>query len=392
MKVGRGGATVDHVTNELPKTGLQLRSLVTAEGTLELSLATVDIPEPKADEVVVRVEASPINPSDLGLLFGGAEMTTATAAGTADSPTVTATISPAVMRAMAGRVGESMPVGNEGGGVVIGAGSSDAAQALVGRTVGVLGGAMYSQYRVLNVGQCLVLPEGTTAKDGASCFVNPLTALAMVETMRLEGHTALVHTAAASNLGQMLNKVCIADGVALVNIVRKPEQAELLRSIGAVHVCDSSAPTFMDDLIQALIATGATIAFDAIGGGRLAGQILTAMEAAANATAKEYSRYGSNTFKQVYVYGGLDRGPTELNRSFGMSWAVGGFLLTPFLQKIGPAATEALRQRVAAEVTTTFASHYTQEVSLTEALQLDAIASYGKQATGEKFLITPNRA
>ena len=392
MKVGRGGATVDHVTNELPKTGLQLRSLVTAGGTLELSLTTVDIPEPKADEVVVRVDASPINPSDLGLLFGGADMTTATAAGTADSPTVTATISPAVMRGMAGRVGESMPVGNEGGGVVIGAGSSDAAQALVGRTVGVLGGAMYSQYRLLNVGQCLVLPEGTTAKDGASCFVNPLTALAMVETMRLEGHTALVHTAAASNLGQMLNKVCIADGVALVNIVRKPEQAELLRSIGAVHVCDSSASTFMDDLIQALIATGATIAFDAIGGGRLAGQILTAMEAAANATAKEYSRYGSNTFKQVYVYGGLDRGPTELNRSFGMSWAVGGFLLTPFLQKIGPAATEALRQRVAAEVTTTFASHYTQEVSLTEALQLDAIASYGKQATGEKFLITPNRA
>ena len=392
MKVGRGGATVDHVTNELPKTGLQLRSLVTAGGTLELSLATVDVPEPKADEVVVRVEASPINPSDLGLLFGGADMTTATAAGTADSPTVTATISPAVMRAMAGRVGESMPVGNEGGGVVIGAGSSDAAQALVGRTVGVLGGAMYSQYRVLNVGQCLVLPEGTTAKDGASCFVNPLTALAMVETMRLEGHTALVHTAAASNLGQMLNKVCIADGVALVNIVRKPEQAELLRSIGAVHVCDSSAPTFMDDLIQALIATGATIAFDAIGGGRLAGQILTAMEAAANATAKEYSRYGSTTFKQVYVYGGLDRGPTELNRNFGMSWAVGGFLLTPFLQKIGPAATEALRQRVAAEVTTTFASHYTQEVSLTGVLQLDAIAAYGKQATGEKFLITPNRA
>ena len=391
MNVRRGGATVDRMTTELPRTGLQLRSLVTAEGRLELSLAAVDVPEPKADEVLVRVEASPINPSDLGLLFGGADMSTATAGGSPESPTVSAAVSPAVLRTMAGRVGESMPVGNEGGGVVIGAGSSDAAQALVGRTVGVLGGAMYSQYRVLKVAQCLALPEGTTPKDGASCFVNPLTALAMVETMRMENHTALVHTAAASNLGQMLNKVCAADGVALVNIVRKPEQAELLRSIGAAHVCDSSAASFMDDLIDALAATGATIAFDAVGGGKLGSQILTCMEAAANRTAKEYSRYGSTTFKQLYIYGGLDRSPTELTRSFGFSWSVGGFLLTPFLQKIGPAATEVLRQRVAAEVTTTFASHYTREVSLTEALQLEAMAAYGKQATGEKFLITPQR-
>lgn len=379
------------MTHALPQTGLQLRSLVTAEGTLELSLATVDVAAPKAHEVVVRVEAAPLNPSDLGLLFAGADMTAATTGGTPDRPTVTAPLSPAALRAVAARVGTSMPVGNEGGGVVIGAGSSDAAQGLLGATVGVLGGAMYSQYRVLSTNQCLALPEGTTPKEGAACFVNPLTALAMVETMRREGHTALVHTAAASNLGQMLNKLCIADGIALVNIVRKAEQADLLLSAGAEHVCDSSSPDFMDALVDALAATGATIAFDAIGGGRLTSQILTAMEAAANRTAKEYSRYGSTTFKQVYIYGGLDRSPTELNRSFGMSWAVGGFLLTPFLQKIGPEATEALRQRVAAEVKTTFASHYSREVSLTEALGLDAIAAYGRQATGEKYLITPHR-
>ena len=390
MNVCGNGTTVDCVTPDMPTTGLQLRSLVAADGTLSLSLADVDIPTPGPGEVVVRVEAAPINPSDLGLLFGGADMTLATAGGTTEAPTISAPITAAVMRAMAGRVGESMPVGNEGGGVVIGAGSSPEAQALVGKTVGVLGGAMYSQYRLLNVAQCLALPEGTTPAEGASCFVNPLTALAMVETMRLEGHTALVHTAAASNLGQMLNKICIADGVALVNIVRKPEQASLLRAIGAVHVCDSSSPTFMEDLIAALTTTGATIAFDAIGGGRLAGQILTAMEVAAVARMTEYSRYGSTTFKQVYIYGGLDRSPTELNRSFGMSWSVGGFLLTPFLQKIGPAATEALRQRVASEITTTFASHYTASVSLAQALTLDAIAIYGKQATGEKYLVTPH--
>jgi NADPH:quinone reductase len=377
-------------TPSFPPKAMQIRSLVTAGGTLELSLADIDVHHPKDDQVVVRVDAAPINPSDLGLLFGGADMATAVASGTADHPVVTATLPPAAVRAMAGRIGESLPVGNEGGGVVVAAGSSPEAQALLGRTVGVLGGAMYSQYRTLAVSQCLVLPEGTTPKQGASCFVNPLTALGMVGTMRAEGHTALVHTAAASNLGQMLNKVCQADGIALVNIVRRPEQAELLRSIGAAHVCDSSSPTFMEDLIAALSATGATIAFDAIGGGKLAGQILTAMEAAAVATAKEYSRYGSSTHKQVYIYGGLDRSPTELNRSFGMAWGLGGWLLTPFLQKIGPDAAEQLRQRVAAEITTTFASSYTAEVNLAQALSLDAIAAYGRQATGEKYLVLPN--
>ena len=372
-------------------TGLQLRSTVKKEGVLELTLANTPTPEPKPDEVVVRVDASPINPSDLGLLFGAADMTTAKLSGTAANPIVTANIAPNVLRMMAGRLDQSMPVGNEGAGVIVAAGSAEAAQKLIGKTVAILGGAMYSQYRVIKAAQCLLLPAGTTAKDGASCFVNPLTAIGMVETMKLEGHKALVHTAAASNLGQMLSKLCNTDSIGLVNIVRKPEHVKLLKSIGAVHVCDSSAPTFMDDLTNALVATGATLAFDATGGGKLAGQILTCMEIAANKTAKEYSRYGSTTHKQVYIYGGLDRSPTEFNRNFGMAWGIGGWLLTPFLQKIGPAEAQKLRERVASEIKTTFASKYTKEVSLVEALQLGEIAVYGKQATGEKYLINPNK-
>ena len=376
-------------SSPVPATGLQLRSLVTTDATLELSLATVDTPEPSADQVLVRVEAAPINPSDLGLLLAGADFSTFKSNGDAANPVVTASI-PAGMAAMKARVGESMPVGNEGAGIVVKAGSSPAAQALLGKTVGILGGAMYTEYRCLHVSQCLELPQGTTPREGASCFVNPLTALSMVETMRLEAHTALVHTAAASNLGRMLQKICLADGVGLVNIVRKPEQEELLRAIGAKYVCDASKDSFLDDLTQALIATGATLAFDATGGGRLAGQILSCMEAAANATAKEYSRYGSTTHKQVYIYGGLDRSPTELNRNFGMAWGIGGWLLTPFMQRIGAEATQALKDRVAREIKTTFASTYTKEVSLSGALALDAIATYGRQATGEKYLINPS--
>jgi NADPH:quinone reductase-like Zn-dependent oxidoreductase len=373
-------------------TGLQLRSLIKKSGELEISLASVPVPEPGPDEVVVRVEASPINPSDLGLLVGAADMSTAKASGTKDAPVITAKVPDAAMRAMAGRLDESMPVGNEGAGVVIKTGSSDAAKALTGKTVAMIGGAMYAQYRTMRAKDCLLLPDGTTPAEGASCFVNPLTSLGMVETMRREGHTALVHTAAASNLGQMLNKICIKDGVGLVNIVRSQEQADILRKIGAKHVVDSSAPTFMDDLTKALVETGATIAFDAIGGGKLAGQILTCMETAINKTAKVYSRYGSSVHKQVYIYGGLDMRPTELNRSFGMAWGIGGWLLFPFLQKIGPADGAKLRARVVAELKTTFASHYTQVVSLQETLQLSHIAVYNKRATGEKYLINPNKA
>jgi NADPH:quinone reductase-like Zn-dependent oxidoreductase len=371
--------------------GLQLRSTLKRDGTVELTLVTTPTPEPKPDEVVVRVEASPINPSDLGLLLAGADIGAAKASGSAKEPVVTAPVPPEMMRAMAARVGQSLPVGNEGAGTVIAAGSSDAAQALMGKTVAILGGAMYAQYRTIKANQCLVLPKGTTAKDGASCFVNPLTAIGMVETMRAEGHKALAHTAAASNLGQMLQKLCIEDGVELVNIVRKEEQEKILRDIGAKWVCNMTKPSFIEDMVEAFVATGATIAFDAIGGGKQAGQILTAMEIAANKTAKEFSRYGSTTHKQVYIYGGLDRSPTTFNRSFGMAWGIGGWLLTPFLQKIGPAAAQKLRERVANEVKTTFASHYTKEVSLAEALDPKEIAVYGKQATGEKYLIVPTK-
>jgi len=370
--------------------GLQLRSLVKKSGELELSLAPVTLPDPAADEVVVRIEAAPINPSDLGLLLGPADMSTAKVSGTKDHPVVTAAIPERFMRAVAGRLDESMPVGNEGAGVVVEAGSSDAAQALMGKTVAILGGATYAQYRTMKAADCLLLPAGTTAAEGAACFVNPLTTLGMIGTMRMEGHTALVHTAAASNLGQMLNKLCIEEKIDLVSIVRSEEQEALLRGQGATHVCNSSAPNFITDLTEALVATGATIAFDAIGGGKLAGQILTAMEVAANRRMTSYSRYGSTTYKQVYIYGGLDTGPTELNRAFGMAWGLGGWLLTPFLMKIGPAEGQKLRERVAAELKTTFASHYTRTISLAETLQPDIIAAYNRRATGEKYLINPN--
>ena len=375
--------------SELPTSMRQIRSLVTADGMLELSLATIDLPTPAAHEVLVRMEAAPINPSDLGLLLAMADVSTATSTGPADAPVVTAPVPPAVMPGLTPRLGESMPVGNEGSGVVVAAGENADAQALLGTTVAIIGGATYGEYRAVPAMSCLALPDGTDPRDGASCFVNPLTALSMVETMRMEGHTGLVHTAAASNLGQMLVRICLADEVPLVNIVRRPEQADLLRGLGAEFVCDSSSPTFTGDLTAALVATGATIAFDATGGGRLASQILGCMETAINATATEYSRYGSSVHKQVYIYGGLDRRPTELIRSFGMMWSVGGWLLTPFLQKLGVPGMLRLRQRVVDELTTTFASHYTDEVSLAGALSLDAIQTYAKQATGQKFLIRP---
>jgi NADPH:quinone reductase-like Zn-dependent oxidoreductase len=373
------------------KAGLQLRSLIKSSGELEISLLTVTTPEPTADEVVVRVEATPINPSDLGLLTGAADMTTANASGTSEHPVITAKVPEAGMKAMASRLDESMAVGNEGAGVVIKTGASDAAKALMGRTVAMIGGAMYTQYRCLKVNECLPLPAGTTPAEGASCFVNPLTALGMTETMRREGHKALVHTAAASNLGQMLNRICLKDGIPLVNIVRSTEQADILRKIGAKHVVDSSSPGFIDDLTAALTESGATLAFDAIGGGRLAGQILTCMETAINKHAKVYSRYGSNVHKQVYLYGSLDPRPVELNRAFGMAWGVGGWLLFPFLMKIGPVDGKRLRERVVDELKTTFASHYTRIVSLQEALDPANIAVYAKRATGEKFLINPNK-
>jgi len=380
------------LTIDTPLAGLQLISWVKPGGQLELSLQRVALAPLAPNEVTVRMEAAPINPSDLWLMFGAADMDAVKLSGTTDSPVATAPMSDSAMKAMAGRLGAPLPVGNEGAGLVIAAGASADAQALLGKTVALRGGAMYAQYRNIAADQCLVLPDDATAAEGASSFVNPLTALAMVETMRREGHTALVHTAAASNLGQMLNRICLSDGIALVNIVRKPAQAELLKSAGAAFVCDSSSATFAEDLTSALVATGATIAFDATGGGTLAGQILGCMEAALNKTAKEYSRYGSSTHKQVYLYGGLDTRPTTFARSFGMAWGMGGWLLTPFLQQIGPDAVQQLKRRVASELKTTFASHYAGALSLAEALQAEWIAVYGQRATGSKYLINPNKA
>jgi NADPH:quinone reductase len=377
------------MTADLPDSALELRSLVTSQGTLELSLHDVPVPTPAANEVLVRVEASPINPSDLGLLVASADMSTATVGGTPERPVVTASLTEGTLGAFSARLDQSLPVGNEGAGTVVAAGSSPAAQALLGKTVGIAGGAMYSQYRAVDAGVCLVLPEGSTAKDGASSFVNPLTVLGMVETMRREGHSALVHTAAASNLGQMLVKVCLKDEIPLVNIVRKPDQEELLRSLGAAYVCNSASPSFAFDLVEALKATSATLAFDATGGGTLASQILNGMEEAANATAAAYSRYGSTVHKQVYIYGALDTSPTILTRNFGMAWGIGGWLLTPFLGSAGAETIGRLRARVAAELTTTFASTYTDKVSLAGMLRPDAFNAYVKRATGEKFLVTP---
>jgi NADPH:quinone reductase len=385
--------------NQLHEQMRQLRSLVTTRadgsGTLQLSLSTVPTPTPAAHEVLVRVEAAPINPSDLALLLAAADVDQLTTSGTPDDPIVTAPIPASMMRGLAGRVGESMEIGNEGGGVVVAAGANPDAQALLGRTVGFAGGASYGEYRAVAAMMCMPVPDGTTSAQAASCFVNPLTALSMVEVMRIEGHAALVHTAAASNLGQMLQRICASDGVALVNIVRRPEQVDMLRALGATYVCDSSSPTFRDDLVDALVDTGATLAFDAIGGGPLAGQILSGMETAANRRAAAagtatYSRYGSDVHKQVYIYGGLDRQPTSLNRDFGLSWGIAGWLLTPFLSKLGLEGMIRLRQRVVDELTTTFASHYTDEVSLAGALDPVAIRTYARQATGQKYLIRPH--
>ena len=375
-----------------PLTGVQLFSLVTPSGALQLSLQRVAVASPAAHEVTVRMEAAPLNPSDLWLMFGTADLGAIRSSGTPANPASTAPVPAAAMGAMAGRLDIPQPVGNEGAGVVIAAGASADAQALLGKTVALRGGAMYAQYRNLAADQCLVLPGDATPADGASSFVNPLTALGMVETMRREGHTALVHTAAASNLGQMLNRICAKDGIALVNIVRKPEQAELLKAAGATHVCDTSSAAFAESLTDALAVTGATIAFDATGGGTLAGQILGCMEAALNRTAQGYSRYGSTTHKQVYLYGGLDTRPTQFARNFGMAWGMGGWLLTAFLQQIGNDAVQQLKRRVAAELKTTFASHYAGELSLAEALEPDWIAVYSRRSTGSKYLINPNKA
>ena len=371
----------------------EIRSKATSDGNIELSIAKVEKPVPGDDEVLIEVQASPINPSDLGLLLSfAADVQNINVTGSGDDTVATMPVHPALMGSLKPRLDESMPVGNEGAGVIIDAGIN--AKDLIGKTVGLAGGAMYSQYRCVPAASCLVMDEGTTPKQAASSFVNPLTALAFVETMKMENHTALVHTAAASNLGQMLVKICKDDGIQLVNIVRKQEQVDLLKSIGAEYVCNTSDESFMDDLVSALVETGATLGFDATGGGNngeLPGQILAAMEIAANKNATEYSRYGSDTYKQVYIYGGLDQSPTILKRAFGLSWGLGGWLLTPMIGKIGMEKFQEMRMRVAREINSTFASSYAKEISFEEMLQPETIREYAKQATGKKYLVNPHK-
>ena len=367
-------------------TSKQIKSNISKEGKLSISIDEVEIPEPKEGEVLIKVQATPINPSDLGLLVGPADVSSLKVIES--GALVEMQVPEGLIRSVAARFDQNLPVGNEGAGIVEAAGKG--AEHLIGKVVGVAGGAMYSEYRCLPAMSCLEMNEGTSPEQAASCFVNPLTALGMVETMRLEDHTGLVHTAAASNLGQMLVKICAQEDIPLVNIVRKEEHVELLKSLGAKYVCNSSLDTFMEDLVNALVETGSTLGFDATGGGKLASQILTAMEIAANKTATEYSRYGSEQYKQVYIYGGLDRNPTTLTRSFGFSWGLGGWLLTPFIGRIGQERFGELRQRVANEIDTTFESSYSKVISLSEALEEQNILSYTKQATGEKYLIKPD--
>ena len=368
-------------------TGKQLFTKITSDGQLDVSIKDVDIPTPKAHEVVVRIEAAPINPSDMWPMFGPANLAKANL--NESKTTLTAPVFEGMLPRIKSRLDQTLPIGNEGAGTVIAAGDSEAAQALMGKTVAVITGAAYAEYSCVPAQACIVHHDGTTAKDAASSFVNPLTALGMVETMRMEGHTALIHTAAASSLGQMLNKICIAENVALVNIVRSQAQADILKNIGAKYICDSSASDFKQQLYKAIDETGATLAFDAIGGGELVSDILTAMEMSGSKDAVGFNTYGSEANKQVYIYGGLDFSPSILNRAYGMTWGIGGWLLMRFLSRISPQRVGELQKQVADEIKTTFACEFTQELSFEEALTPEIITRYNAKKTGEKYLINP---
>lgn len=360
----------------------ELQSTLTADGTLRLTIAELEVPPPAADEAIVRIEAAPVNPTDIFLMLSMADLARARLVdGALEAP-----VPPVVVGVFAGRLGQPLAVGSEGAGTVVEAGASAQAQALLGKRVGLVGGA-FATHRKLPVAMLRELPAGCTAEAGASWFVNPMTALSFVETMRAEHHTAIIHTAAASNLGRMLIKICAADRVPLVNVVRRAEQVEQLRALGAEHVLDSSRPTFGDELVEAVAATGATLAFDAIGGGTIGAQLLHAMERVASRSMKTFSHYGSSTPKQLYIYGSLDRSPTQLARTFGLTWSAGGYLVTSALRKLGPEVRDRMSARVMRELATTFASTYQHRISLEQLLDVDTLRRCAATTTGEKALI-----
>ena len=369
-------------------TGQRILSTLAADGTLTIELAPLRLPAPNSNQIAVRVEAAPINPSDLALLFGTADTNDATY-----SPgKIIGRMAEGATRAMKGRHGVSLPVGNECAGTVIAAGESPAAQALLGKQVGCVPGTAFATHAVADAQMAIVLPDDASAEQGASCFVNPMTALGFVETMKRDGFTGIVHTAAASNLGQMLVRICAADGVPLVNIVRNPAQVAILEELGSDDVLDSTAPGFMKKLTAAIERTGAMMAFDPIRGGTLGSQIIGAMEAAASRanTTASFTVYGSSKPKKLYVYGGLDLGPMIFNPGFDFAWQMGGWLLPYFLATAGPEVAARMRARVRAELTTTFASHYKGSVSLDTMLTREAVSAYNARRTGEKYLLLPN--
>lgn len=368
----------------------QLFTTVTDDEKLVLSIEPYAVPEPEDHQVVVEMEAVPINPSDLGLLLSPAQMDTVRSETVDGHPALVADVDPAMMRIFAGRKGKKLPAGNEGAGKVVAAGASDAAQALLGKTVTIVGGEMYRTHRVMPAMMCVPLPEGAAAKEGASLFVNPMTAQGFINTMRAEGHEGLVHTAAASNLGQMLAKLCVKDNIPLVAIVRSDAQKKILTDLGVTHVLDSTKDDFMPSLVDALAETGATLGFDAIGGGKLASYILTAMEQAAAKRGAEFSVYGSTVHKQVYIYGRLDTGETILGGGLGLYWGVGGWLLTPHLEQVGMERMMEMRMYSVEERNGIFNSEYSNEISLLDMINPEIAKGYEKKATGEKVLVNPS--
>ena len=368
----------------------QMQSCLHDNGTIECALREVDVVDPEPHEVLVKVEAAPINPSDLGLMFGAADLSSLREIERDGRVSILLDVPPARMRAMGPRVGQWIGVGNEGSGRVVAAGSSEASQIMLGKRVGMFGGEMYSEYRCLPVSKCMMFPDSISSEQAASCFVNPMTAMGFMETREMEGQSGIVHTAAASNLGQMLVRLCQADDIPLVNIVRSEEQVKLLRGMGVEGALNSRDKQFMSQLIEALSATEATLAFDAIGGGKLINRILTAMEIAAVSKRSQWSPYGSDQHKQIYVYGQLDLGPTELTRGFGWVWSVGGWLLNPFMNRAGPERVMRMKKRVVEEIGTTFASHYSLRIPLSESLSSMAVAAYSARKTGQKALLLMN--